>query len=158
MIKNVFPHTWDYINCLYRTPILTGVSAASAGVGLATDFMLLQAVKFGAVKPRTATPDPVPPYLKHPPHSDPLKDAGVALFLIYDFYEGVKQQGTLLASGLVDSLPEREVGSSPKQVVPIDEHGEVVGDALLEESPENHALPSGDTIDSRITDKSTNPA
>ncbi|XP_075743996.1 uncharacterized protein LOC142802829 [Rhipicephalus microplus] len=225
MIKNVFPHTWDYINCLYQTPILTGVSAASAGVGLATDFMLLQAVKFGAVKPRTATPDPVPPnfystmlyaicmkmflitfdfidnmvafytcmqdfllkkasggqdkwqdYLKHPPHSDPLKDAviflwytvnftailtaakGVALFLIYDFYEGVKQQGTLLASGLVDSLPEREVGSSPKQVVPIDEHGEAVGDTLLEESPENHALPSGDTIDSRTTDKSTNPA
>ncbi|KAH8039401.1 hypothetical protein MRX96_059639 [Rhipicephalus microplus] len=144
MIKNVFPHTWDYINCLYRTPILTGVSAVSAGVGLGTDFMLLQAVKFGAVKPRTATPDPVPP--------------GVALFLIYDFYEGVKQQGTLLASGLVDSLPEREIGSSPKQVVPIDEHGEAVGDALLEESPENHALPSGDTIDSRTTDKSMNPA
>ncbi|KAL3191537.1 hypothetical protein MRX96_059639 [Rhipicephalus microplus] len=83
---------------------------------------------------------------------------GVALFLIYDFYEGVKQQGTLLASGLVDSLPEREIGSSPKQVVPIDEHGEAVGDALLEESPENHALPSGDTIDSRTTDKSMNPA
>ncbi|KAL1467068.1 hypothetical protein MTO96_005926 [Rhipicephalus appendiculatus] len=196
MIKNVFPHTWDYINCLYRTPILTGLSAASAGVGLATDFVLIQAVKFGNVKSQTTIADPVPPnfystmlhalcmkmflitfdfmenvvafytcmqdflvkkasggldkwqdYLKHPPYGDPTKDVGVALFLIYDFYEGVKQQGTLLARGLADVLPEHEDGSSPKQVVPIDEHGNVVDDAGPHESPENHGHPSGDPND-----------
>ncbi|XP_075539769.1 uncharacterized protein LOC142574610 [Dermacentor variabilis] len=65
-------------------------------------------------------------YLKNNPPSDTIKDGehilmlflcgatiatvikGLVLFLIHDYYEGVKQQGTLASNGLEDTFEKQE--------------------------------------------------
>ncbi|KAH6932131.1 hypothetical protein HPB50_003034 [Hyalomma asiaticum] len=129
------------MHCLYRTPALTGLSAASAGVSLASDLMLIQAVKFGSFYSTMLNALRLKMFVISFDFFENiaafytcmqdvnflwytvyftgtlLAIKGVALFIMYDFYEGVKQQGTLLSRGLVDLVPEHQLGTQPIQAL-----------------------------------------
>ncbi|XP_070389419.1 uncharacterized protein [Dermacentor albipictus] len=59
----VWPRTWTYFTCTYRTPTMLGLSSVSAVISLASDVLLLHSVNYGNVKQQSAIPqaEAVPP-------------------------------------------------------------------------------------------------